>query len=356
MALLLLSSTDDADMRYAARVIIPDPFVYLDTGRARYFVVHRLEHERVRHARKDAQVLLNTDVAPGAKRLADVALALLRRRRITRVRMSESTPAGRYRHLLQAGITVELVPHPFPERWCKRADELAAIAKARLGAEAAMRAAIDLIRGSRISKGRLEHDGPVTSQRVRRLIAQTLLEHECTDTSSIVACGAHSAQPHHRGEGVLHAHRPIVIDIFPRHASGYHFDMTRTVVRGRASDVVRRMHAAVSEAQRAAIAQLRPGVAARRIHATAQRVLARHGFTTHGDEGFIHSSGHGLGLAVHEPPRLGPGDARLREGMVVAVEPGLYYRRHGGVRIEDVVHIGAHGARTLSHVPNVLEL
>ena len=144
------------------------------------------------------------------------------------------------------------------------------------------------------------------------------------------------------------------MDIFPRvTATGYYGDMTRTFLRGKASDAQRSLVAAVRAAQLAAIKGIRAGVNGRDVHRRCVEVFDARGFRTEhgpkGSVGFFHGTGHGLGLAVHEAPRMSPSvDCPLRRGTVVTVEPGLYYPGLGGARVEDVVQVTSGAPRLLS--------
>ena len=141
------------------------------------------------------------------------------------------------------------------------------------------------------------------------MINVTLMEHDCVAQHTIVACGLDGVDPHNQGSGPIRPHQSIVLDIFPRSGrTRYYADMTRTVVKGRASDPLRRMYDAVLAAQLRGIEMVRAGVEGQEIHAEVARTLERHGFETGlvggRMQGFFHGTGHGLGLEVHEPPRV----------------------------------------------------
>lgn len=266
--------------------------------------------------------------------------------------------------LKDAGIDIEVVSGPlYPERETKSPHEIEQIAKVQRAAVTAMRAAIAAIRRAEIGrKNVLVLDGrPLTSERLKRIIATTLLDHDCSARDPIVACGPHAADPHHRGEGPLRAGQTIVLDIFPQHQrSGYWGDITRTVVKGKAPPKVRAMYRAVREAQAWAVRSLKPGVRADRIHAEILRRFEAAGFPLKADSnpptGFIHGTGHGVGLEIHEPPSISTVKTHLRSGHVVTVEPGLYDPELGGVRIEDTVVIQSDGAKILASYPYPFEL
>jgi len=152
------------------------------------------------------------------------------------------------------------------------------------------------------------------------------------------------------------------VDIFPRvSATGYFGDMTRTFLRGRASDRQRELVEAVRAAQLAALRKVRAGVDGRLVHRKVIEVFESRGFRTKigkgGSTGFFHGTGHGVGLAIHEPPRMNmTANIVLKKGSVVTVEPGLYYPGLGACRIEDVVQVTAGPPRLLSSYPYDWEL
>jgi len=162
---------------------------------------------------------------------------------------------------------------------------------------------------------------------------------------SIVASGSRSAWPHARPTSKLLRKNELVVLDQGAILRGYCSDMTRTVFLGRSSARVRSLYHAVLHAQEAAIAAIRPGVSAASVDAAARKVFKQSGLERY----FTHSTGHGLGLEIHEMPRLGRGEETLlEEGMVVTVEPGLYVERLGGIRIEDEVLVTAQGAEVLT--------
>jgi Xaa-Pro aminopeptidase len=172
---------------------------------------------------------------------------------------------------------------------------------------------------------------------------------------TIVASGPHSALPHYRaGDRVLADGDLVVLD-FGGVLDGYCCDLTRTVTVGSPSPEAQRLHAAVRDAQQAAIAAVRPGVATTAVDAAARNVLVERGL----GDAFGHGTGHGLGLDVHEEPRItrprpDVPDVPLQPGMVFTIEPGAYLPGFGGVRIEDVVLVTETGCEVLTSVPSGL--
>lgn len=356
-----------ADLRYACGFTAPDPVVFLAAPRRRILLVNEMEAGRARRTVRRAAVCTPSELSLNREQrrsLAGWIAGLLKRERIRRVRVDGQFPLGLARTLEAAGIRVDLAEGPvFPEREIKRPDERAALRAAQRAAVAAMRQAVALLRAAQPGRdGILRLEGrPLSADRLRAEVAKALLERGCEGSELIVAGGPQSADPHQTGRGLLRAHQPIVLDFFPRHqASGYWGDLTRTVVRGAAPPRLAAMYRAVKAAQAAVLAAVRPGASGADLHARAAQILKEHGFedrTRHGAaEGFIHSTGHGVGLAIHERPRLSPTGSILKPGHVVTVEPGLYYRAIGGVRIEDTVEVTPTGCAPLAVCPAYFEL
>lgn len=175
--------------------------------------------------------------------------------------------------------------------------------------------------------------------RVRRLGA------EGPAFETIVAAGPRTALPHARPTGArLPARGPILVDMGAL-LEGYASDMTRMLFLGRPDARFLRAYRAVLEAQLAALDAVAPGVRGHEVDRAARRVLKRHGL----DRAFVHSTGHGLGLEIHEPPRIGRKEKTLlHEGMAVTIEPGVYMEGFGGIRIEDTVVVTKKGCEVLT--------
>jgi Xaa-Pro aminopeptidase len=153
-----------------------------------------------------------------------------------------------------------------------------------------------------------------------------------------------------------------VVDIFPRlKCCGYWGDMTRTFVKGRPAPEMKRAYEAVKEARDFSKSVIRAGALPSEIYKSAMNILGKRGFQTgrneRGSYGFFHSLGHGLGLDIHEEPRLSPKNcAPLESGNVVTVEPGLYYPEWGGIRLEDTVVVRKDSAETITSFPTSFEV
>jgi Xaa-Pro aminopeptidase len=299
------------------------------------------------------------------RRFSAWAVGLLKREGIVRVKVGPDFPVGVADRLRRFKIKVEVVHENLvPEREVKSPDEVRRILEVLQATVIAMRRAIDTIRMARAdtANGLLKLNGrALHAEDVQDLVHRTLIEHHCVCRDTIVACGRQGADPHECGRGPLVANELIVLDIFPEHMHhGYWGDMTRTVVRGPASSRMKAMYRAVIAAQVAGLAQVQPKASGRTIHKVVVAELEKRRFKSGKDGliryGFTHSTGHGVGLDVHEAPAIGWAPTRLREGNVITIEPGLYYPDIGGVRIEDTVLVTQTGWRHLVPCEKTLEI
>jgi len=372
--MIYAASDKNADMLYATGVFVPDPFLYLRARNRVYLLVNAMELARVkREARADRVFSYDEIIAlgrsgrtGGPEGISEMCMTLFRTLDVARIEVPASFPLGLADELRKRGMVVQAAADPFfPGRAVKNVRERAWIRKAQEAAAHGMRVAWEALKSARVKPGRRRDlvlgTEPLTSERVQSLIQKAILDKGCVATQTIVAGGRQGADPHERGRGALRAGEPIIVDIFPRcEVSGYHGDMTRTFLKGVASERIRGMYHAVREAQVYALSTIRPGALSRTVHRGILELFRRLGFPKREEDGrtvgFIHGTGHGLGLDVHEHPRLGERSCRLREGNVVTVEPGLYYPDVGGIRLEDVVWIGRARAHKIGGVPYVLEI
>ena len=369
--LLYASSEADADVLYATRFFCPDPFVFVRTASGRrIYAMKDLEFDRARATSNAHRVLrLSRYVARASERFGaapapgDIISEVLRDLGIRVVLVPSAFPSGVAEQLRRRGVRVRVAEGPlFPERARKSPAEVAAIRSAMRATEAGMQAAVDLLRRARVRGGWVVVDGRrLTAEDIRRAANREIFARGCVPAHTIVAPGRHGCDPHDEGSGPIRTGSPIIIDIFPRsEKTGYFADITRTVVKGRAGARVRAMYDAVFAAQRGALRAIRPGARARDIHQGVIAEFEKRGFPSGRAggrmQGFFHGTGHGLGLEIHEAPGLAMTDAVLEAGMVVTVEPGLYYFPTGGVRIEDTVLVTRTGIRNLTRFPKFLEI
>lgn len=237
-------------------------------------------------------------------------------------------------------------------RTTKEDDELDAVRFASRGNVEAMNAAIRYLRSLKLRADGFHANGsgPVTLGDLRRVIQKSFLDSGIAEAApSIVSQGRDAGVPHNRGNDKepLRAGAPILIDIFPGEiGGGYYSDMTRTFCLGKAPEELKRAHEQVKEAFDEAMSTLKVGALCRSYQDAVCDVLEKHGHETPRsragtEEGYVHGLGHGVGLTIHEAPRLGgpaSNTETLEPGMVITVEPGLYYPSRGiGMRIEDLV-------------------
>ncbi len=369
--LIVADSERDANMLYAVGMFVPDPFIYLNAGGRPLIVMSDLEIDRARAQAPHCRVLSLSAYqrklrAAGTKKtsLPQVIRQILREKKIRRALVPDDFPFGLARDLKKLGIKLKPLGSIFPRREIKSADEVKKISAALAMAEVGMAEGMEVLRRAKISRDRklIYHGVPLTSERLRAVIDCAILQANGLAANTIVAGGKQGCDPHERGHGPLRAHEPIIVDIFPRsQRTGYFGDITRTVVRGHASEGVRKLYDTVLQGQKIAFGKISAKVKTAEIHKAVQQYFVQQGYKTgrrNGRmEGFFHGTGHGLGLEIHEAPRVGATSTeKLRPGHVVTVEPGLYYRELGGVRLEDVAFVTASGAKNLTRFEKVLEI
>lgn len=364
--LLYTDTHASADLLYFGRVEVHDPFVAFGARGRKYTVQGALEFGRVKRTGDFDVVLSREEWLDAAKSkygpragIAEMIACVARAHGQRAFRVPDDFPAALYVQLTRLGLKLAFAHGMlFPEREVKSDEEAAAIRAGNRLSAVGFATAEKVLQAARIKGRTLVHQGrPLTSERLRFLIDVAIKEQGGEARDTIVAGGDQACDPHERGSGPLRPHELIIVDIFPRHvASGYYGDMTRTYLKGRPREVQRRLVATVYAAMRGAIRGIRAGVDGRDVHQGVVDFFRSEGYETkrgaHGATGFIHGTGHGLGLAVHDPgSRLGAVSSPLKKGAVVTVEPGLYYPGLGGCRWEDVVQVTATGAKMLSRHP-----
>ncbi|MEM9227593.1 MAG: M24 family metallopeptidase, partial [Verrucomicrobiota bacterium] len=350
---------------------IPDPVILMEIGGRKLGVFSRLEFGRAeKESALDILVAYDELVAEAKKRFglkrpgpAELIRLLALDYELTRLTVPQDFPYALAAALIKGGLELEPAKGMlFPQREKKTAAEAEAIRAGNRASAAGIRAAEQALSRSAIKKGNLYLGGKqLTSERLRVIIQTACLEVGAVANQVICAGGDQACDPHSVGSGPLRANELIIVDVFPRVSkSGYHGDMTRTFLKGKASPEQKRLVASVRAAQKAALAKIKASVCAGKVHGAAEKAFKQAGYQS-GQidgvwQGFIHSTGHGLGLEVHEQPRVSTGLNRLKAGAVITVEPGLYYPGLGGCRIEDVVQVTKDGYTLLSKAPYRWEL
>lgn len=343
-AYVVYDSSDNEDMRYLSGFLATDPFIYVykkDGGQ--FLIVSSMEELR---ARRESPCSIVTRTAAGFYELlekhndADAASAeMIKNFCGEKLLVPYSMPVGFARALeSSAQVTIDSGT-VLSMRAKKTGVEIEKIRAVQKKNERGVTLAVDTVRKADVSEdgGLFFEDEPLTSEKLREIMHEAFFRMGLDDKDTIASCGADTALPHAKGEGQLFANQPIVLDVFPRDIeTGYFADMTRTISKGKPSDEICRMYDTVHEAKELAVSLIRAGVSGADVHNAAADYFTKKGYVTAGTSGFIHSLGHGVGLAIHESPSLSVRGGVLEEGNVVTVEPGLYDPGIGGVRLEDM--------------------
>lgn len=344
-------------------------------GRRRAVLILRdIEMDRARRQARVDEVACPADFKPSGGLSGDRETAsaqavaeCLRRGHVRRVVADRTLPLIFVHEISRLGIAVEYDPEMgVLSRRSKHPEEIEHLRKAQRVTEEAMQMACRIVaRANARGDGVLIVDGrPLSSERLRQTIDIWLLQRGFSNPHSIVAGGTQGADCHDSGSGELRTGQPVIIDVFPRDRQTlYNGDCTRTVVHGPVPQQLIEMHAAVADAKAEAIAAIRPGITGEQVHAAAAAAINRHGYQMGlPPDGapdtycaMTHGTGHGIGLDVHEPPLLDVGGPELLVGDAVTVEPGLYTKSLGGVRLEDVVIVTETGCQNLNRLPVSLD-
>jgi Xaa-Pro aminopeptidase len=377
MAGLLLSGDTERSpaLRHEIPLAIIDGLLFAELDGRTYVLTTRLEAERVREVLPDAEVLDYFEL--GYKEFVERGLSV-----------AEAGREVEARAVAQIGLREAIVPGDFPlaladrlredgialtvddaavdlRRRSKNAAELEGIRAAQRAAEAGMAAAAGLLaRAEPGAEGRLEVDGkPLLAEDVRAALREACAEHGAPCPPDVMVASLWKGGGHEPGSGPLPAGLPIHIDLWPRHEeSGCWADMARTFVVGDPTPEHRDLIERQAELARRALAQakaaVRPGVKGRELFDLTCDLFEAEGYPTQRtsgadeNEGFQYSLGHGVGLEVHEAPSLGLGGRDpLVAGDVIAVEPGLWTSRVGGITFEDLLLVTDDGCEVLTQFP-----
>lgn len=368
---LIPSGNGDADFIYATGFDVESALYIRFADGDEVLVASPLEFDRARSESTVARVLGFgevgfEDVGPYDS-WARLVAKLLREQGQEKVRVSPRLQAAYLEALRATGLDVEVDRDLFrAERRRKSGEEAGFIREAQRAAEAAVVEIVSQLAQADVRDGVLWLGGkPLTSERLFARAEMLLGEMGFVCPEMIIAGSPEGALPHYRGAGPIRANAPVIIDVFPRgRGSHYYGDLTRTVVVGDIPEEIQRMHAAVVQALDAGEESIRAGVSGRDVHLAVCQVLVDRGYgtITKGFEGpdgvpaMNHGTGHGVGLDVHEEPRLRESaEEELAEGDVVTVEPGLYRLGLGGVRVEDTGMVTRDGFENFTRISRSLD-
>jgi Xaa-Pro aminopeptidase len=374
--LIVADTRRSPELRHEIPLMVPDPFLYAEVGGKRHVAVGSMERRRIEDLGLGIEVTpleelgLDELVRQGLNEdtlFRELHLRACREFGLERALVPDEFPAGTADHLRAAGIELAVDPQLFKQRRrVKNEAELAGIRRAQRAAEAAMSAAVDALRAARPQDGVLVLDGEtLTCELLKRLVDEAFVRHGAAAEESIVSHGAQTAVGHDLGSGAVATDDVVLLDLFPvDKESGCYADMTRTFAVGSVSAEIREYHGLVRQALELAVAAVRPGVDGKEIHRLVCDLFHEHGYQTQLhkaegeviEDGFYHGTGHGVGLAVHEAPYLGRIGHDLVAGDVITIEPGLYRRGFGGVRLEDLLLVTEDGSEVLTDFPYELEI
>ena len=371
-ALLMVSASEgDSNMLYATGLFVPDPFIFFQHKQKKYAVMSDLEIDRAKRQASVDRVLSLSLYQRKLKSLGnpsptfiDVLTLLFKERDVASLIVPANFSTLLTDQLRDKGFKVEVKRDPFfAAREIKTAAEVRHIRESLRVAKLGLDAGIKTLKRTTIGRdGYLYLNGSrLTSEILKTEVNTTIMAQGWLPSHTIISSGNQCVDPHHEGTGPIKAHTSIIFDIFPRsQKNGYFGDLSRTVVRGHASERLKKIYATVQAGQKIGYELIRDGVNGREVHQKILDLFANKGFITGNIngrmQGFFHGTGHGLGLDIHEAPRIAPVDATLRTGHVVTVEPGLYYWGIGGVRLEDVVVVTANGNKNLTDCRQFLEI
>ncbi len=368
-AILFFDSSElNPDLRYAIGFHIGDPVLYFEIEGKKYLMLSDLEIDRGKEeAIVDEIVSLSSYIVrinrpqEGYSEIIDL---FLKEHGISDIVVSDRFSAFHYKNLIDKGYNIEIKKSPlYSERKFKTPDEREKIRGVMKNVDIALQKAFDLLRDSKIDGNYIKYGNEiVTSEMMKRLINTELLQMDTICKTIIVASGVQAIDPHNTGSGPLIANTPIIFDVFPQSLiHGYFGDQTRTVLKGKASFEQKKLFNTVLNGQKMGVEMLKDGVNGANIHIAINSFFEKEGYKTGlidgRMQGFFHGTGHGLGLEIHEEPRVSSAVQEImRTGYVVTIEPGLYYKEIGGVRVEDTLYVTKNGSDNLAFTDIFFEI
>ncbi|MFB6114749.1 MAG: M24 family metallopeptidase [Candidatus Nanohalobium sp.] len=370
-ALMVRDDSSNPSMYYLTGFEASDPFIFLQVDGSTKIVVPQLEYSRAVDESHVDEVLSTSEFVDGEARddrdkQITVIEGLMKENDIDKLAVPAEFPLGMARDLEELGFSIEPLNNILMDlRKTKTPSEIQSIRDIQRNTEEAMKVVKGMIKDADIESGFLKYDKEyLTSEMIKQEVRDFLESRNCeTPEGTLVASGKDSSDSHKMGSGKIKSNEPVVVDIFPKSESGYFGDMTRTFVKGEKPQEVEDMRKAVKEALNEGLNVLEQGsgIEAREVHKKVCETLEKHGYNTIRQEGetesgFVHSTGHSIGLELHEPPRIAENNDVLEEGMVLTIEPGLYLPDIGGLRLEDMIIIKEDGYENLNSMDYTVEV
>lgn len=381
-ALLICSSSQkDPNMFYVTDFLAPDPFIFLKkTGEEPIIVINEMEFERAKKQSiiKDVRSYSDYNYKTIMKSVKDPNLGTLQF--IKKIVENELDKSNKICVPFNFPLVVadvlrseDLILDPMlgvleEARESKDRKEIETIKEIQKINEKITSEAINFIANSDIGSNKtLFYKGKsLTVGTLKSFFGQKLLEQGCIpEEDMIIACGSKSSNPHYLGsqQDKLKADQPIILDIYPQSIQKrYWTDMTRTIVKGNAPKKVKHMFETVFEAKNSSLDAINAGALGSEIYDVCCDIIEKSGYETTRKEkkvnnGMNHGLGHGVGLQIHENPTINEfAKSPLREHTIVTVEPGIYNRHIGGIRLEDIIEITKNGFNNLTEMNTILEI
>lgn len=372
--LLIIDSTErSSDLFYLTNFHAHDPIVFLRSNGKRYLLMNELEYGRAKKESSVDEILSYTEFSKRAQQakgednnhvlFLDVLDQLLKEFSLNNFAVPASFPVWYADKLRALKYNLEVKKEPLlPQRVRKSAEEIEKIFNAQSANEQGMQRIIDILQESSVDQGKINWQNKTLSSEILKAeYAKFMLDLGYQVSATIISSAEQTVDPHDNGSGPIFANSPIIIDLFPQHQQNrYWGDMTRTVVKGKASEEIAKIWHVVKDAQSMAMDNMLSGVRSDVVHGKVEKFFEDKGYASGFKDGkyqgFIHGTGHGIGLDIHELPRFSRFGEEFQVGHVVTVEPGLYYPGIGGVRIEDIVVIEKEGPRNLNNFAKFLEI
>jgi len=344
--------------------------VYLEHKGKKYLMLNDLEIDRGKASAMVDVIVSQSEITKRIKakgkdkpNATDILKDWLEELEITAVDVPYNFHLGQAEELRKKGIEISIRKNIFPDRQYKSQEEINKIRESQRVAAAAVGIVRDILASASIGEDDvLELDGEtLTAERVKKAVRIFFAEQNYKPNDCIIACGNQGVDPHNRGSGPLYAHQTIIVDIFPTSDdSHYCGDITRTFLKGNASEEMRKLYQTVLDSQLLAIERVRDGQDGPELYDMVNDLFVERGYVTGVKDGrmqgFFHGLGHGIGLEIHEAPGVSKGRPHtLKTGEVITIEPGLYYKDLGAIRIEDIVAVTAAGHDNLTQFPTGLD-
>lgn len=368
-AFFMRDTSENSNMYYLSGFEASDPFVFLRKDGKSVLLVPQLELSR---AKEEATVdkvrgtgrYVDGEARGNMEKQLEAFQAFLDAFDAENLAVPEDFPLKLAEDLKSRGLKVAPVEDQIMDaRKRKDEKEVEKLKQAQRHTEEAMGMVKALIEDSEVRDGVLyNEDEKLTSEKVKSEIRKFLIDRGCeVPEETIVSSGPEGAKTHATGAGPIKAGQPILVDIYPR-CNNYFGDMTRTFVKGEPSQEVEEMQQAVSEALEAALEvfQKESDLTTDQVHDKVCDIFEEHGHQTLRDgdveSGFIHSTGHAVGLDLHEPPRIADNGEKLEKGNVLTIEPGLYLPETGGVRLEDMILVTDEGYENFNSMSREIQI